>query len=132
MYLISCTKPTNDTKVLIDVKKCKHGISIEGYGLIHDFKQNPDTVQLNSDSYLVLQLYSCSGEMSLLEYNKEGKIITEGSYKEADSLTLGISENINPFNGESIIDTTYNYFPKRISHWKYYDKSGKVIKELNY
>lgn len=123
--------PSNGDRKLIDVDKCGYHISIDKYGLINRFHSNPDTVKLNSTSYLVVNLYTCEGEMDLKEFHLDSGLVLTGHYKAAEKLTKGVNTNYDA-SGEASSDTSFAYYPTKTGIWEYYNKSGKVVKTENF
>jgi hypothetical protein len=133
LFFIGCqgAKDSKEvSKTLININKCNMQISLDGYGRLHKFYANPDTVKLNSSSYLVLSLYSCEGEMDFKEFNIDSGLILSGHYKAANKLTKGVSTNYSA-SGEESIDTTSSYYPTKTGNWEYY-KNGNIIKTENF
>lgn len=132
LFFFSCQELKEENKQLIDVKKCNTAISIENYGIINRFYSNPDTVKLNSSSYLVLNLYSCEGEMDFKEFSTDSGLVLEGHYKSAIELTKGVTESMNPMDGTSTLDSTSHYVPSKAGDWKFYNKNKDIIRTENY
>jgi hypothetical protein len=132
VLLFGCHEPVKEKKVLIDVKKCSSDISIDKYGRTTKFYSNPDTIKLNSSSFLVVSLYSCEGEMDFEEFSIDSGLVLKGYYKGAEKLTHGVSEKINPMDGTSTSDSISYYTPKKTGEWEYFNKSGKIIKTEKY
>ncbi len=130
--MFSCNEKQSERKKLISVKKCKYNISIDKYGLVNTFYLNPDTIKLNSKSYLIVELYSCEGELDFKEFSVDSGLVLEGYYKGAAKLTRGVSESINPSDGTSTLDSTKYYIPFKTGEWKYYNRKGDVIKMEKY
>lgn len=132
LFSFSCQELREEKKQLIDIKKCTSTISIDKYGIGTKFYSNPDTIKLNSASFLVVSLYSCEGEMDFKEFNIDSGLVLEGHYKAANELTKAVTESINPMDGTSTFDSTNHYVPTKIGVWSIYNKNGEIIKTENY
>lgn len=128
LFFFGCQEPKEDKRQLIDITKCTSAISIDKYGIVNKFHSNPDTIKLNSTSFLVVSLYSCEGDMDFKEFNVDSGLVLEGHYKAANKLTKGVTESINPMDGTSVFDSTSHYIPTKVGTWNSYDKNGKIIK----
>lgn len=116
------------------LRNCPKHIFIDKYEGIGEYNLVWDTtISDDREKFIVKQICDCDGKMRLWEYTiSDSTLLFEGSYVNGrdSTITFYWANFEEPFN--DIPDTMTYSIPLRDGVWKYYDKSGVLVKTENY